>query len=548
MADEDPFESDETAPTGGGIDMLKQIVQPLWAARFWLVLAAGVGAVFGAVESLLKPNEFTSLGKFLVRPGARESITPEGRIIGDGAGAPLALRESVQNQIHLLQNPEVTRRMVADLGARTILEPYDPTEHDTDETPLHMRWAHQLQRAWFRRADMCLTDPGRPIDSCPRCVDLAEYVITKGIVVFPELGSSVLSVVYTAHSPQVASKIVDAFMRAAVSHHQQVFDVDSTLQFLDSKLLDARVKADLADHALTKYRTQCGLFDYDEQRAAHLTQIDTLEGELAKNEARLAELRSQHEFYKAALEKEPVELQSQTPQAPIANPEYEYLMAESLKARLELGSLDPAAFTTQLQLEARRRQLQEQVNQANSALEKTPRLIAMDPLVSSSRNPRHDALLQRQREVDAERIGLIQGQSQRRDRIVELRRQLEHFEECRPNLASREREAKQAEEDYNRFKARREQAALVNQLDATQLTNLAVLQGATLPRDKSGPKRGRTVLVFAFLGASLAVAVVLLRSMLAQRARSRAAQAAAPLASPVSSELPGRRSPLGTRG
>lgn len=548
MSDGDPFESDETQPEGGGIDVMELCVRPLWAARYWLVLAACVGATAGAVQSLLKPNEFTSLGKFLVRPGTRESTTPEGRIIGDGSGAPLGLRESIQNQIHLLQNPEVTRRAVAELGARTILEPYDPTEHDNEQTPLHMRWAHQLQREWFRRADTCLSDPGRGIDGCPRCVEVAEDVIAKGIVVFPELGSSVLSVVYTAHSPQVAAKVVDAFMRAALSHHQRVFDIDSTLQFLDGRLLDARVKADLADQALTRYRTDCGLFDYEEQRASHLAQIDTLESELARNEARLAELRSQQEFYRAALEKEPAELSSQTPQAPMSNPDYEWLTAEVLKTRLELAALDPAAYTTQAQLDARRRQLQEQLSQANSALETTPRLIAMDPLVSSLRNPRYDTLLQRQREVDAERIGLIQGQSQRRDRIAELRRQLEHFEECRPNLAAKEREANQAEDEYKHFKARREQAALMNQLDSTQLTNLAVLQAANVPRAKSGPKRGRTVAIAGFLGAALAVSVALLRSVLAMRSK-RADEALASgdlraIGDPVSH----RRAQFGTRG
>ncbi len=548
MSEADPFESDESPSEGGGIDVMELCVRPLWAARYWLVVAASLGAAVGAVQSLLKPNEFTSLGKFLVRPGTRESTTPEGRIIGDGSGAPLGLRESIQNQIHLLQNPDVARRAVADLGARTILEPYDPTEHDTDQTPLHMRWAHQLQRAWFRRADSCLSDPGRGIDSCPRCVEVAEDVISKGIVVFPELGSSVLSVVYTAHSPQVAAKVVDAFMRAALSHHQRVFDIDSTLEFLDGRLLDARVKADLADQALTRYRTDCGLFDYEEQRASHLAQIDELESELARNEARLAELRSQQDFYRGALENEPVELSSQTPQAPLSNPEYEYLTAEALKARLELAALDPTAFTTQAQLEARRRQLEEQLTQANAALEKTPRLIAMDPLVASLRNPRYDALLQRQHEVDAERLGLIQGQSQRRDRIAELRRQLAHFEECRPNLAAKEREALQAEDEYKHFKARREQAALMNQLDSTQLTNLAVLQAANVPRAKSGPKRGRLVMIAGFLGGAVAVSVVLLRSVLAMRARRSELALSGEGLRAVGGEISPRRAQFGTRG
>ncbi len=548
MSESDPFESDATQPEGGGIDVMELCVRPLWAARYWIVIAAGVGAAAGAVQSLLKPNEFTSLGKFLVRPGTRESTTPEGRIIGDQSGAPLGLRESIQNQIHLLQNPEVARRAVADLGPRTILEPYDPTEGDDEQTPIHMRWAHKLQRAWFQRTDACLSDAGRGVDNCPRCVEVAEEVISKSIVVFPEMGSSVLSVVYTAHSPQVAAKVVDAFMRAAMSHHQHVFDVDSTLQFLDGKLFDARVKADLAALSLTKYRTECGLYNYEEQRAAHLAQINTLEGEYARNEARLAELRSQKDFYSTALASEPMELSSQTPVAPLSNPDYQYYAGEAAKARLELASLEPTAYTTQAQLDARRRQLQEQLNQATEALERTPRLLTLDPLVTSLRNQRYDALLNRQREVEAEHLGLIQGQSQRRDRIEELRRQLERFEQCRPDLAAKEREADQAEDEVKHFKTRREQAALMNQLDSTQLTNLAVLQAANVPRAKSGPKRGRMVMIAGFLGAALTVSIVLLRSVLTMRAkREEEARVGGGLRA-VDEPVSPRRAQFGTRG
>jgi uncharacterized protein involved in exopolysaccharide biosynthesis len=548
MAD-DPFESAEEE-RASNIDLMKVVVLPLWRARVWIVFAAVVGAGGGAVQSLLKPNEFSSLGKLLVRPGTRESTTPEGRVIGDGGGAPINLRESVQNQIHLVQNPEVFRRVVAELGPNTILEPYDPTANDNEHTPLHMRWIHQAQKAWFRRADACLSDPSRSIDNCPRCVDLAEEVVSKGVIVFPEMGSSVLTVTYTAHSPLVAKKVVDGFLNAALAHHQQVFDVDTTLQFLDTKVLNAQVLADLADVELTRYRNECGLYDYETQRSAHLEQIDTLEADLSAQESRLADLRSQHEFFKAALDKEPAELHSSTALAPLPNPEFESLAASAQRLRLELTSLNSTAEGTVAQLEAKRKQLQDQLQGVEAALASTPRMIELDSLRNTSPNPRYDWLLQRSREVDAERLGLIQAQALRRDRITELRRQLELFEECRPNLATKERAAKQAKDTLERFLASREQLALVNQLDSTQLTNLTTVQPASLPRTKSGPRRGRTVLIAGFLGAAAAVTLALLKSMLDQRRLARVASATPlPAASVVDGPglEGGGRSPLGTR-
>jgi hypothetical protein len=378
MSAEDPFDSAEEAAPTKRIDWMQVALLPLWRARLWIVVGAGLSAGLGGVQALMKPNEFSSVGKLLVRTGSRESKTAEGRVIGDSSGAQASLREAIQNQIHLITTPEVYRRLVANLGPSTILEPYDPTAQDNENTALHTRWIHKFQGLWFSRADACRADPSRPIDNCPRCVDLAEEVVSKGLIVFPELGSSILSVAYTAQSPEVASKVVDGFLGAARAHHREVFDVDPALQFLDQKVKDAKVTWDIAEAALTEYRNSCSLRDYEEQSQAHLKRIDELEAELNENEARLADLKRQIKYYREALDAEPATLVTTAGQPPKDNPEYEVLVRMRQSMQIELAAPDPIQYPTREKLEARQQQLRTQIADIDARLATTPAQLRAD--------------------------------------------------------------------------------------------------------------------------------------------------------------------------
>lgn len=517
MSSDDPFDNAEDAAPTKRIDWMQVAFMPLWRARWWILVGAGLSAGAGGVQALMKPNEFSSVGKLLVRTGSRESKTAEGRVIGDSSGAQASLREAIQNQIHLITTPEVYRRVVANLGPSTILEPYDPTAQDNENTALHTRWMHKFQGLWFSRADACRADPNRPIDSCPRCVDLAEEVVSKGLVVFPEMGSSILSVAYTAQSPEVASKVVDGFLSAARAHHREVFDVDETLGFLDEKVNDAKLTWDTAEAALTEYRNTCSLRDYDEQSQAHLKRIDELETELHENEARLADLKRQIKYYQEALKSEPATLVTTAGQPPKDNPEYEVLVRMRQSMQIELVAPDPVVYSTREKLEARQAQLRTQIADIDVRLASTPQQLPMEPLQNSALNPAYELMRQKLREAESEREGLIDGQDIRRNTITALQGQLKVFEECRPVLAEKERAADEAQANYDAFVHKRNEAALMNQLDATQLMNLIVVQPATFPRNKSGPARSKAVIVAGALGGAVSVALALLRSLLKRR-------------------------------
>jgi len=515
---DDPFAAEDAPQVGRAPDPIDTIVAPLWRARRTIAITMAAGLCLGGFLSLLQPNEFSSIGKFLVRAGEREAITPEGRVIGDG-GASISIntREAVANQIHLVNDPSVFQRVVADVGAPAILAPYDPSVFDDDHTSAPMHWMHQFQRYWFGRGASCFTDSSRAPDNCPRCVDAAEQVVAHGINVFAEPGSSVLSVAYASHSPQLASTVVNAYLRAALAHHQQVFDVDNELQFLDEQVLQARSAADLADDRLAKYRTNCGLYNFETQSAAILSEINTLESEIAAQETRLVELRRRAEFYDSALEVEPKELRNELQQPPILNPKHGLIESHIFELRSQLAALESDRTSTKDQIETRRQVLSDQIAQQEIDLAKEPRFLQVDPVVQVTHNSKYDELLQNSRAVHAEIAGIVDSQSLRSDRISALRDERDRYEDCRPRLATLERESHEASAALSQFVARREQASLVNKLDSTHLTNLRILQEATLPRTKSGPKRGRSVMIGGVLGAAIGVAWALARNFFASR-------------------------------
>ena len=58
------------------------ILRAVWRSRYLLSAAVVLGGATGLFLGTIKPNEFQSMGKLLVRPGLREALTPEGRQVG----------------------------------------------------------------------------------------------------------------------------------------------------------------------------------------------------------------------------------------------------------------------------------------------------------------------------------------------------------------------------------------------------------------------------------------------------------------------------------
>jgi uncharacterized protein involved in exopolysaccharide biosynthesis len=490
-------ESDESP----SIDALETLVVPLWRSRAWVVGSLALGAAIGIFAGAIQPNVYESSGKLLVRYGAREQGTAEDRVNAGQPTSPVGARELVANEQHLISDPQVYSHVVRKVGAPTLLLPYDPVANEPADTPLATRWLHEFQRWWFSAAPSG-EDVQHVPDDCDRCQQVARESLMKKMRVQVEPGSTVISVSYAATSPALATEVVAAFLDAAQEQHVKVFAAAPSLGFLDEQLQSAVKDATSADEALSQHRIECNVFDIPLQRQRLIGEIHDLESKTTEDAARLAELRSLESSLAASLPAGALSEDNPSQRAPVSDSELAFLTQRLHDARARLAGIEGEGLTA-VAADMERRAAQAQIDQLASDLARTRALSIRDRLD----------------EVRSNAAELTEGSKQRTSRLSTLRRDLAHLEECSPKTAELEKRAQQARDRLAKFNEARDRAGVLSMLDSLNMTNLRPLQPASVPLTKSGPKRGKFLLIGALLGLVIGLPIALLRARFDQRVR-----------------------------
>ncbi len=476
---------------------------------------AGRGAFLGAI----KPNTYDSVGKLLTRAGAREQGSAESRVVGGERSDSMSAREAIQNELHLLSNPIVYENVARKVGPARIFSAYDPA-NGHGEKDLATGWMHRFQSWWFARTASESDNLGHPPDHCAACVARAAQSLRTAIEPHAEPGSNVITVICTTNSAELSADIVDAFIAEALVHHQAVFSSDVSLSFLDEQVQAAVADAKQSDEALSEYRVSCGFYDAEVQRGHLLTEVNTLETDLANDNARLAALEAEEKVVRSELEKEAPTTRLTTHGAVLPNPERSLINQRLVRLRDDLLALDGRRDLTAQQLEAERTTLNEQVKVAKAELESEPEFLEPGVSTQETPNPRYTRLreqLDRNREED---VSLRSSSSKRVERLTHLRERLVTLERCGPALRVLETAAKQNKARLDSFLVARERVGTLDLLDSEKMINLRPLQAATFPLAKSGPKRGRLVMIGGMLGLACGIGLGFLRQSLDRRVRT----------------------------
>ena len=119
--------------------------------------------------------------------------------------------------------------------------------------------------------------------------------------------------------------------------------------------------------------------------------------------------------------------------------------------------------------------------------------------------------------VTGELLALEQSQKVRAARIEELEDVRTHLSSCRGKSVALDFAYKAANLQVAQCTEAHEKASLYGLLDQSRLTNLLVLSKAEPPLLKSGPRRGKILLIGGFLGACAGALLGLLRQKLDRR-------------------------------
>ncbi len=453
-----------------------------------IILMAVVGLVAGAFVAVTKPNQYTSVGKLMVRSGIRENLTVESAISGRDSSSMRIQgdREPILNELQVLSSPRLYEMAVEKLGADTLLAPYDPTWGASEDAPWAMRLFHGFQSWWFGSAAEV------DLQGFPKEY-VAAQMLAQSVQIVPEIGASVINVMHEADSPAKAKRVVDAVLAAAIEMHQEVFSLNWAPVEAEQALIEGEAR--LAEERLRAFRLENEVYDYESQRQGLIRYLADLERQCDAIDLDVRRRQAERDVLTTILntvpEKRPIDGQI------TVNPEYTRLTA--LIGQLELQILDlemvrarsgdTAGYSKQREL------VDKMLLSAKAALEQNKPTIE-PPLID---HPRYERIVNLIDEVEVALDGLNKQRVQLGLATKAMKGRVTEFDALEPKLRELELEASQKRQKSDRFAEGLLNLKAVQRLDQMNLSNVWPLHEGTFEPTKTAPSRGK-LLLLGFLG------------------------------------------------
>ena len=480
-----------------------------------IVIVAVVGMCLGALLSLTAPNQYRSVGKLLVRPGVRETTTPESAFSGTDAGA---IRNSVQqvieNEMQVLAAPQLFEKVVEQLGVSKLLAPYNPLELDEGDLPWHITQTHAFQSWWFRSVSSLDSEK---VALPP--LKLAEMMLAATVSIKPELGTNVISFTYESHSAELAQSVVDAALSAAIELHRDVFNRFSTLRAIQSEFSTAEKSARVSEKLLLEFRKANGIYNHELQRNKLLADLGALSAELTTFDTSIEAKRAEIAALKDLLTKVSPERLVSGASSTILNPDHSSLtgfLLQLLQLDLSLDAerkdISPGEFET------RKTRLAKMIADTSTRLQQEGLQLVLER--GSEDNP---YFFETKQSIDSREVevqGLLKQAEKLQENYKVIVAELAVFESLLPDLSELQLDATQKRAIASRLAEGVASMRTVERLEQLNLSNIQVMHPATFEPLKIGPQRGKLVAVAGLFAAVLGTLLALLLAWRDPRVRN----------------------------
>lgn len=496
-----------------GLDPLVLLRLAIFRHAWSIMALVGMGVAMGAFRAIIQPNLFQSEAKFQLQLGAREQRTPEGAIIDEfqrlGSGVV------VGDVLQVFSDPKVHRRVVARVGADTILTPEDPTRFDTDETSRPMRWMHVLQAWWLNRGVGDGPSVEQPLD------EVAATVLQNTLNVTTIYGQNTITISYIALSPERAQQIVSACIEVFRARHREIYESESQLAFLEEQFEGAATEAEEARTQLRELRSAHSIVDFDSQVSDLAALVLDLTNLLDSERIELSAVKRQLEDLDARFEG----LEPFTPRPggriTAANPIYPILIADHRRALEDLEELRAQFPPGSPGYEAKAGIIRERLDRVEKQLD------ANGPILDLGEG---EATLVENRlyeDIGTRRLELQQQVLNLEGRLVEREAQLQRQSVRLDELRNIDFDYRMLESELLRLEGRvstlqpaLDRARVLRALETDErLSNLKVIQEPTYPLNKVGPDRKKSLLMGLVAGLGLGLAQAIARRLFDSRLR-----------------------------
>jgi len=272
---------------------LRYLVAGVYRYRLLVMLTAAAGIVISALNAALLPDEYSSKGALFVRPAVRNVLTPESAFADTGSSR-VTTRESIMNELQMLNSPRLFEKAVEIVGVETILA---TTGADFEEGAIKGK-LHRIATEISEWVAMPSSGDSAEVSQQQKFENAARLLADRSQF-RPQAGTSVIAVEAKAETPAEAQLLAGALMDAAVELHNEINESMGSLDKIEAELEQAETLAREAESRRDAFLQAEGFYDFEVQQsglANYLTtlqlQLDATRLELSQQQAEVALLES----------------------------------------------------------------------------------------------------------------------------------------------------------------------------------------------------------------------------------------------------------------
>jgi len=444
------------------------------ALRHRIKMAVFVVAVISCVAVVVvrAPYVYRSEAKFFVRLGRESVALDPTATTGQIAPVTRSRQSEILTELDILRSRKMAEKLVDLVGPAAILAPAAETDASTAVGRRARQGPGRVGR-WLEKTGL-----RQPLSDRDRAVLTVTENLRAGTA---GENSDVLYLCVEAEDPWRAQHLLTTLTDLYLEEHACVHETPGSYEFFRQQTTDARGSLTALEQSLEDLRKDIGVASVDDELKVLSDRIGSLEKEVDQTQASLAAARARARQLEETLAVLPENIVTTTTSG-IPN-----VAVERMRERLYELEMKEQDLVSKYHEESRVVQdIRRQVAEARALLRKEQTAHTQKTTgINSMRQDTAALLLAEQ----ANASSLDAHAEELQTRLAQARERSRQLSDASARMKELQREVQIQEANYKRYAENLEQARIDQALRAERISNIAVLQPATLPIEPIRPRK-----------------------------------------------------------
>jgi len=451
------------------------------------------------VLSLMAPRIYRSEAKLLVRLG-RESIALDPTATtGQIAPVQRSRQSEILTELDILKSRKIAEKVVDVMGPDAILKTStgETAGLDTRAPGFFTKLTRRIRRAArILRRRFAHVSPNEPLRHRSKAV---LTVMNNSQMTTEKEISNTIDVHFEAKSPRSAQEVLTALVDIYLEEHIAVHKTPGSFEFFTRQSSLARDNLTELEQRLQSVGKGTSMALIDEELKITLGRVSSLQEQIDRDQASLAASRARAQKLSETLMALPETVVTTTTTG------FPNQAADRMTERLyELELREQNLLSNYDQQSRQVQDVRRQIEEARAILQKEQRIRTQTTTgMNNAQQQTEIALLQEQAKISA----LDTQVTHLRHGLTQAQTQLRSLNETATEMKRLNREIEMHEGNYRKYTENLEQARIDQALMVGRMSNITILQPATLPIMPVRPRKGLQLLLGLLLGTFGAVAL-----------------------------------------